>query len=383
MCKIYNEDCIAGAKYFSKESVDLIICDPPFGIDENTFGKHYNRKKQNILPGYKEAPVDYLDFTTKWLHQASRILKPSGSMYVISGWSKLKEILCAIEINKLHLINHIIWKFNFGVHTKRKYVSSHYHILYLSKSSKQRVKFNRFCRFGTDDKDEKGGSRNYQDLEDVWLIPKEYRPNEKKNSNKLPEELVRKMILYSSDKGDKVCDFFLGNFTTAYVAKKLGREPLGFELNSNSYNLHMQQLKKVKKGEDLDLLKKPIVNLPKKQGQALAPEEIKNIREDCLNLLKKFNKKTSISKLCRKYGRGKFSIERIVKNLPINRRKRLNGDRTKIIKQAKELWKTGLRKVEICERLSNEYGREFSGIEHVLRGIKFPKRNNRATDIYT
>ena len=43
-------------------------------------------------------------------------------------------------------------------------------------------------------------------------------------------ELIRKIILYSSDPGDVVGDFFLGNFTTAIEARLLGREPIGFEV---------------------------------------------------------------------------------------------------------------------------------------------------------
>ena len=65
-----------------------------------------------------------------------------------------------------------------------------------------------------------------------------------KNINKLPEELVKKMIQYSSNEGDLVCDFFLGNFTTAVVSKKLNRVPMGFELNKHAFHIGMRKLAK-------------------------------------------------------------------------------------------------------------------------------------------
>lgn len=242
---IWNEDCIEfTSKRFLPESVDLVICDPPFGISEKGFDKHYNRKPEHVIDGYIEAPRDYAYFTDKWLEQAASILKINGSMYVVSGWTNLVDVLNAAKKHKLHLVNLISWKYSFGVYTKRKYVSSHYEILFLVKD-KKKYKFNTNCRFQGNEKNEKGGKKLYKDLEDVWLINKEYRPGIKKNVNKLPDELVKKMIQYSSNEGDLVCDFFLGNFTTAIMAKKLGRIPCGFELNPQSYELGINNLSKI------------------------------------------------------------------------------------------------------------------------------------------
>ncbi len=259
--KIFNTDCIPGSKlYLKDESVDLMICDPPFGINESEFDGHYNREESNVLDGYVEAPEDYYTFTFQWVSEAKRVLKPNGSMYVISGWTNLLDVLNVLKELDLNIVNHLIWKFNFGVFTKNKFVSSHYHILYLTKGKKSNPVFNTFCRFSSDEKDFFNGSLNYQDLEDVWVLNKEYHKGEMKNKNKLPDKLVEKMILYSSNKGDTICDFFMGNFTTAVVAIKLGRIPIGFELNTNSYNYYMDIIENLelgvvnyKKSDQLDL----------------------------------------------------------------------------------------------------------------------------------
>ena len=241
--KIYNEDCITGSpQHFEDESVDLMICDPPFGIKESTMDKHYNRLDSNVIGGYIEAPENYYQFSYDWITQAKRILKPNGSIYIISGWTNLLDVLSACRKIDLFLINHIIWKYNFGVYTSKKFVSSHYHILYLKKNKKSNPVFNTNCRFSSSEKSDKNRSLLYSDMEDVWMINKEYKPNQIKNQNKLPENLVRKIILYSSNKNDTVCDFFLGNFTTAIVSKKLGRTPAGFEINKNAFDHNMSVL---------------------------------------------------------------------------------------------------------------------------------------------
>jgi len=246
MYNIHNYDCIKGAqKYISDKSVDLMICDPPFGINETKFKNLYNRDDK-VIKGYVEAPDNYYNFSCEWIKEAKRILKNNGSMYIISGWSNSDIIGRVIRELDLFLINKLIWNFPFGVYTKKKYVTSHYEIFYIKKTKKSKVTFNRECRFDN-------SKDIYKDLQSVWQINKEYHTGSIKNENKLPEELIRKIIQYSSNKENIVCDFFLGNFTTAIVSKKLNRLPIGFELNSMSYKRGIDILQKIKIGSGLKL----------------------------------------------------------------------------------------------------------------------------------
>jgi len=246
----YNCDCIEGAKkYLPDNSVDLIITDPPYGINGDKLDKHYNRNEDNVIDGYVEILAsEYPEFSMQWIKEAERVLRPGGSIYIVSGYSNLRHILNALAETNLQERNHIIWKYNFGVYTSRKYISSHYHILFYVKKGGE-ITFNKNAFYSDDDKKENGGSKNYADREDVWIINREYKPGQIKNKNQLPTVLLKKMILYSSNPNDMICDFFLGSFSTAKVALSLGRRACGFEINKNAFDYQMSVMNSENKTE--------------------------------------------------------------------------------------------------------------------------------------
>jgi site-specific DNA-methyltransferase (adenine-specific) len=227
---LFNEDCVTGAlRHLSDASVDLIVTDPPYGIEGDRLHRHYNRDERFVVDGYIEVDAsEYAAFTDAWIAQACRVLRPGGQIYVVSGYTNLYDVLGALRSHGLREVNHIIWKYNFGVYTSAKFVSSHYHILYYAKPGGKRT-FNLQARFALDDAVPEGGSRNYRDREDVWIINREYKPGRKKNKNELPLELLQKIIAYSSKPGDVVCDFFMGGGSTGVAAIGMNRRFTGFE----------------------------------------------------------------------------------------------------------------------------------------------------------
>lgn len=118
----------------------------------------------------------------------------------------LKDLLIALDDLDMTLVNHLVWKYQFGVVTKRKYVTSHYHVLFVSLNEKER-KFYPYARYAKDAiHPEGGGSAHYKDKEDVWNIRREYWTGDVKTPTKLPAELIRKILAYSSQPGDLVLD---------------------------------------------------------------------------------------------------------------------------------------------------------------------------------
>ena len=239
---IFCQDCIEGMKKIDSNTIDLIITDPPFAIEFGASKANYNRKSSNVMTGYSEVSAEqYYDFTVSWMTQSYRLLKASGSMYVFSGWNNLKQILEALDDIGFYTINHIIWKYQFGVAAKKKYVTSHYTILYVCKDPQQR-RFYPYSRFGKNDRDRSGRSLRYRDVEDVWDIPREYWHGSIKTPTKLPAAIIRKILAYSSKPGDTVLDPFLGSGQVAVVSKMEDRHYCGFEIVDEYYKFAKERL---------------------------------------------------------------------------------------------------------------------------------------------
>ena len=95
---IYCGDSLVLMKEIPENSIDLIITDPPFAIDFKAKRNNYHRTQSRVLEGYNEIPKEkYYEFTLSWIKEAYRILKNTGSMYVFSGWTNLRDILNALE----------------------------------------------------------------------------------------------------------------------------------------------------------------------------------------------------------------------------------------------------------------------------------------------
>lgn len=311
----YNIDCVAGAKkYLEDNSIDLIVTDPPYGISGDSLHKHYNRNENFVLDGYIDVPqAEYGHFSQEWIKEAARVLKPGGALYIVSGYTNLMHILVALSNTCLQEINHIIWKYNFGVYTKNKYISAHYHILYYVKPGAKPV-FNTHCRFSDAEKEEAStGSLNYQDREDVWVINKEYKPGKVKNKNELPTQLLTKIIQYSSNEGDSVCDFFLGSFSTAKVAIGLNRRACGFEKSKTAFDYQIDLVKKIVPGHLLAELRIPQTNKYFNQGKTIGEDERQAIIEKFFAFKQLgFSNKQILEKLSDDFGRGPWSLKRIL-----------------------------------------------------------------------
>ena len=236
--QIFNEDCIKGMRNIPDEKIDLIVTDPPFAIDFNGKQSNYNRKPELVLDGYKEITRDnYLDFSIDWITQAKRVLKDSGSMYVFSGWNNLKDILIALDEVGFITVGHPIWKYQFGVYSTKRFVSSHYHCIYVCKNEKKR-------RFYSDSRFSNSTDR-YRDLEDVWNIKREYWTGKVKPPTKLPTELITKILQYSSLPKDLILDCFLGSGQVAVVSKQMRRKYIGYEIVKKYYNFALNRLNKM------------------------------------------------------------------------------------------------------------------------------------------
>ena len=213
--KVHFNDCIHEMRNLPTESIDMVIADPPFGLNFGEMEVLYNRNSDFVAKGYQDVEIhDYATFCQKWIQELPRVMKDDAGVWIFSGWTNLVDILNALKDNDLTLINHLIWKYQFGVFTKKKFVTSHYHILFAVKNEKNYY-FNKIEHYPLD----------------VWEINRGYNRGVKKNATKLPLKVVQRCIDFGSEPGDIVLDPFMGNGTTAVAALGSYRHFLGFEIN--------------------------------------------------------------------------------------------------------------------------------------------------------
>lgn len=94
--KIINDDCITGMKKLQADSVDIIICDPPYNIGKD-FGNDSDKQEMD----------KYLVWCEEWISECIRILKPKGTLYIY-GFS---EILAFIRVRININVRWIIWHY--------------------------------------------------------------------------------------------------------------------------------------------------------------------------------------------------------------------------------------------------------------------------------
>jgi len=195
------------------EKASLVFADPPFGIGFSGNLQTYHRTP-DALSYVEVLAEEYPKFIRELLNWSYDSLTSSGSMWLLSGWNNLGTVLNTVEDSGFHLLNHCIWKYQFGVFTKKRFTTSHYHLLLLVKKPNNYT-FNK--------------PKHY--AEDVWVIKRPYHHREQTAGNELPEKLVERCIYTSSNKGDLVVDPVLGSGTTIRVCLRMDRRCIGIEVN--------------------------------------------------------------------------------------------------------------------------------------------------------
>lgn len=231
--KIHKKDAIKFLNSIDEQSIDLAIIDPPYNMskaDWDTF------KTQD----------EFLQFTYKWIDALIPTLKETGSLYVFNTPFNSAYILQYLVEKGLVFQNWLTWDKRDGFNSsKKRYTHGQETILFFTKSKKYtfnaddiRIPYESTDRIKHAQKKGilKNGKRwfpnpNGRLVGEVWHIVSERHKNKvdgklKKFEHLTPKpvEMIDRMVLASSNKGDLVLDCFVGSGTTAVSAKKLGRD---------------------------------------------------------------------------------------------------------------------------------------------------------------
>lgn len=254
--KIYQMDCIKGMNELEAESIDIIVTSPPYNI-----GVNYNSHKDNM------KLEDYLNWMDEFGKASKRVLKEKGSLFFNIG-DKSSDELKAFEVakkinnenlrlqNTIHWVKHIsIPEENISVghfkpvNSNRFLNNCHEYIFHFTKNKD--VELDKLA-IGVPYVDKtnierwKSVKKDLRDRGNVWYIPYETVVEEKEHPASFPEKLPEMCIkLHGYDKNTVVLDPFLGSGTTCVVAKKLGCNYLGFDIDEKYVRLSKIKLMQI------------------------------------------------------------------------------------------------------------------------------------------
>lgn len=226
-------DTFAICPLLPKESVDLIIADPPYNLTRTFSSSTFSKKKA----------ADYEAYTRQWLSVIDPLLKPTGSIYVCCDW-ETSLIIGRILGDFFKVRNRITWQREKGRGAKANWKNGLEDIWFATKGDeytfnlddvKIRKKVIAPYRVNGKPKDwTESEEGNYRDTcpSNFWddiTIPFWSMPENTGHPTQKSEKLIAKIMLASSNPGDLVFDPFLGSGTSSVVAKKLSRHYLGIE----------------------------------------------------------------------------------------------------------------------------------------------------------
>jgi site-specific DNA-methyltransferase (adenine-specific) len=233
---IFNGDCLEILCSIPENTIDMIFADPPYMLSNGGFtcqnGKmtNVNKGKWDKSNGFEEDTA----FHNEWIFACRRILKPEGTIWISGTYHSIYQCGYLLQKNKFHILNEIIWfKPNASPNLScRFFTASHETLIWARKDKKAKHTFNyeeMKNGFFPEDKLKKENTQ----MRSVWSIgtPKNDEKEYGKHPTQKPLDLLRRIVLASTNENNIVLDPFCGSGTTGVVCRSNNRSFIGIEID--------------------------------------------------------------------------------------------------------------------------------------------------------
>lgn len=265
--RLYNCDCFKFFETMQDNTFDMIFADPPYFLSNGTFtcqnGKMVSVKKGNWDIG--NGVEENFNFHLKWLKECKRILKNNGTLWVSGTYHSIYQCGYALQLLDYHILNDIAWlKPNAAPNLScRFFTASHETLIWARKNKKGKHTFNYDKIKNWNDNYKKeikcsycGKTDKYEILHEtgnqmrsVWAIntPKKEEKIFGKHPTQKSLDLLKRIIIASTNEGDLILDPFAGSCTTGVACKMYNRSFVGVDIESNFLDIGKNRIKSVKK----------------------------------------------------------------------------------------------------------------------------------------
>ncbi|TAL76497.1 MAG: site-specific DNA-methyltransferase [Bacteroidetes bacterium] len=235
------------------KSVDHCFTDPPYNISgyDNKKKIGWLQSNKTWVEGKKFAKIDatwdkfsdgdYLVFTKAWLSEIMRILKPNGNIIIFGSYHNIYRIGSILQDFDRKLVNSIVWyKRNaFPNVTQRMFCESTEHIVWAVNETQKRAKN---WVFNYKEMRTLNGGVQMRNMWDIVATPALERRQGKHPSQK-PVEVLNRLVIGCSNKGDLIIDPFMGSGTLPVAAQINGRKYIGIDSNKDFCDLALRRVK--------------------------------------------------------------------------------------------------------------------------------------------
>jgi modification methylase len=250
--QILHGDCIEVLKTLPENSVDLIFADPPYNLQlRNDLYRPNMSKVQAVNDGWDKFDGfgEYDAFTRDWLSACWRVLKETGTLWVIGSYHNIYRVGATLQDLGFWILNDVTWIKSNPMPNFRgvRFTNAHETLIWAQKKKGAKYTFNH--------KSMKALNDDLQMRSD-WTLPlatgkQRLKSNgTKAHSTQKPEALLYRVIMASSDPGDVVLDPFFGSGTTGAVAKKLGRTWIGIERDKKYIKVAQKRIDAVQEADE-------------------------------------------------------------------------------------------------------------------------------------
>lgn len=249
--RILHGDCIEVLASLPENSVDVIFADPPYNLQlQKELYRPDMSKVDAVDDGWDQFDdfKAYDQFTRNWLSACKRVLKDTGTVWVIGSYHNIYRVGTIMQDLGFWFLNDILWIKENPMPNFRgvRFTNAHETMLWAQKKQGASYTFNH--------KSMKALNDDLQMRSD-WHIPlakgkQRIKMNGlKAHSTQKPEGLLYRVILSSSNVGDVILDPFFGSGTTGAVAKKLGRRWIGIERDKNYVTVAQERIDAVEEAD--------------------------------------------------------------------------------------------------------------------------------------
>ena len=244
---IYQGDCVDILSSLPDRSVDLVFADPPYNLQLQQELWRPNMTRVDAVDDEWDrfdGFAAYDQFTRDWLTACRRVLKDTGTIWVIGSYHNIYRIGAALMDLDYWILNDVVWIKQNPMPNFRgvRFTNAHETLIWAQKRRGARYTFNYQAMKALNDD---------LQMRSDWEIPicrgaeRITVGGEKAHSTQKPEALLYRVILSSSNPGDVVLDPFFGTGTTGAVAKKLRRRWIGVERDARYIQVAQERIDRV------------------------------------------------------------------------------------------------------------------------------------------